>query len=223
MLVTLSGLDGAGKTALIHRLAPALKQQGHSVVLLTMYDHVGVYATVRALLRRFKTAFHDEALPPTSTGQLADDASGNGKGWSLKRLSRSTIVKRAILPFDIVVFSFMRLYLERFKGKIIILDRYFYDSIADVTAKAPWATVRALLALVPAASLPVFVDVSPQEAYDRKGEYPVAYMERRRKQYQRIFGHVANSLTLVNDDLETTVSTLIETISLKAHQRSPRT
>jgi thymidylate kinase len=183
MLITLSGLDGAGKTTLIHRLAPALEQQGHSVTLLTMYDHVGVYAAGRTLLRRFKTTFRDAALPTTSTGQLAEDVSDNGKSWSLKRLSRSAIIKCAVIPFDIVLFSFMRLYFEFFKGKTIILDRYFYDSIADVTAKAPWATVRALLTLVPATSLSVFVDVSSQKAYDRKGEYSVDYMERRRKQY----------------------------------------
>ena len=47
MLITFSGLDGAGKSTLIEWLRVALEAQRHRVAVLHLEHNVGVYATVR--------------------------------------------------------------------------------------------------------------------------------------------------------------------------------
>ncbi|HEU5262475.1 MAG TPA: hypothetical protein VFU41_13745, partial [Gemmatimonadales bacterium] len=47
MLITVSGLDGAGKSTLIGGLRAALERHGHTVAVLHMNDDVGVYAYAR--------------------------------------------------------------------------------------------------------------------------------------------------------------------------------
>src|SRR5207302_10624047 len=47
MLITFSGLDGAGKSTLIEWLRVALEAQRHRVAVLHLEHNVGVYAAVR--------------------------------------------------------------------------------------------------------------------------------------------------------------------------------
>ncbi|HEY6854406.1 MAG TPA: hypothetical protein VI139_09160, partial [Gemmatimonadales bacterium] len=49
MLITFSGLDGAGKSTLIGWLKAELERRKRAVTVLHMTDNVGVYAAVRAL------------------------------------------------------------------------------------------------------------------------------------------------------------------------------
>ena len=49
MLITFSGLDGAGKSTLVRWLQQTLERQNRRVVVFHMNDHVGVYAYLRRL------------------------------------------------------------------------------------------------------------------------------------------------------------------------------
>src|SRR5207302_10650652 len=49
MLITFSGLDGAGKSTLVRWLQQTLERQHRRVVVFHMNDHVGVYAYLRRL------------------------------------------------------------------------------------------------------------------------------------------------------------------------------
>src|SRR5918997_7233073 len=52
MLITFSGLDGAGKSTLIERLRKKLEAQDRRGPVFHMYRHVGLYACARFLLSR---------------------------------------------------------------------------------------------------------------------------------------------------------------------------
>ena len=47
MLITFSGLDGAGKSTLIEWLKTALEEQDRQVAIFHLNDHVGLYAYAR--------------------------------------------------------------------------------------------------------------------------------------------------------------------------------
>ena len=54
MLITLSGLDGAGKSTLIASLRTALEERQRPVAVLHLDDEVGVYAYARMVRDRLK-------------------------------------------------------------------------------------------------------------------------------------------------------------------------
>ena len=101
-----------------------------------------------------------------------------------------------------LVFFFHRLYLSKIKGDTLIMDRYFYDTLADVADGRQWSFVQMFLRLVPKPDLQVFVEVSPEKAFARKGEYSVDYLAKRRCKYHQIFSWVDDPVILSNDDLE---------------------
>ena len=83
-------------------------------------------------------------------------------------------------------------------------DRYFYDTLVDVADDGRWFWVRLLERLTPEPDVPVFLDVSPEESYARKGEYSVAYLARRSAGYQAIAPLVLSAVVLPNTDLGAT-------------------
>ncbi len=215
MLITFSGLDGAGKTTLIDKLSDMLRLRGYRVAVLTMYDHVGVYALVRYLrhlssrLRGWvaKMLPHQQVHPVGLAGQSKDGGPGLATRLIL-RVARAAVMRRIVLVIDLCLFPFYRLYFEKWRRRILILDRYFYDSLADVADGRHWFYIRLFLRFVPRPDLPVSVDICPRKAFARKGEYSVEYLTRRRGFYGEIFGGVDRPLVFVNDELDASLSHL---------------
>lgn len=216
MLITFSGLDGAGKSTLIRGLESTLQKQCRTVTVLTMYDHVGLYAFVRFVhdrLRRSSRRASEQygQIDHTTNGLHRLETAPVKYGWLMRTVLgvvRSTVVKQYVLFLDLPILLFYRLYLEKVKKHILVIDRYFYDSLADVADGHRWLYVRWFLRLVPTPRVPIFVDVSPEVAFARKDEYSVESMTKRRAIYQKIFGWVPTSVVLVNHDLDVTLRAL---------------
>lgn len=199
MLITFSGLDGAGKSTLIALLRQRLELDGRSVRVLTMYDHVGLYAAVRAV--RDRLAGHG-APASTDTDRLGGDLlPGRPASLGLKML-RHPGIKRIVYVFDLLLFVGYRLLLERCLGRVLILDRYFYDSLADVADGRRWVFVKAFLRLLPRPDVAVFVDVPAEVAFARKQEYPLDYLRERRRKYVKIFEWLDQPLIIANVDAQ---------------------
>jgi thymidylate kinase len=191
ILVTFSGLDGAGKTTLIRDLASELRSSGHRVRILTMYDDVSLYSYLRALRDR-----------PRGRARHAG-ASGGGVAGSgpLYSLVRSAPVRRLAYAGDLLSLTVRRLYHQRLRGEILILDRYLYDTLADAAAGG-WPSLSTLLRLTPRPDVPILVDVEPADAFARRAEYDVAYLTERRATYRRLFARIDGALVVRNDDRE---------------------
>lgn len=211
MLITFSGLDGAGKSTLISRLNEIMEGEGHRVCVRTMYFHLSLYAQIRHLRNRlfFWRDFSSNGKPSTYNlipNLEKPDVSDKSKLSErvVYGIFRSRFVRRLSLFGDLIIFSFYLMWKEVIRGEVLLVDRYFYDSLADVISqkKGGWRFVRFFLKLCPTPHLPVFVDVPPEVAYARKREYPLDYMKWRREIYQRIFKHLENPLVLDNQDLE---------------------
>lgn len=200
--MTFSGLDGAGKSTIIGALRAHLMDRGHKVTVLTMYDDIGLYAWVRKL-RAWRSGTTDLTSESTKVGATAVLA------------VRSPRVKRVVYWVDLAIFSVYRLWHEFICRRVLILDRYFYDSLADVADGYRWNYVWTFMKLVPPPTVPILLDTSPEDSYRRKGEYSVDYLARRQTIYHRIFSRVRRPVVISNDILEDTVRSVQETVSAR--------
>jgi len=80
-------------------------------------------------------------------------------------------LRRALYPVDLAIFLAIRFYVATVRRRVLVTDRYFYDTLVDVADDGRWFWVRLLERLTPEPDVPVFLDVSPEESYARKGEY----------------------------------------------------
>lgn len=203
MLISFSGLDGAGKSTLIARLRAELEHQGRAVTVLHMDDHVGVYAWLRAVRNRVLGAHRNGGR-----ATVAREAGPYPRGLrgSVRQLRDavvwSTLVRRLIYPIDLAIFLVYRLALEQLGRRVLIMDRYFYDHLVDVVDGRGWGWLRLLHRLTPTPDVAVLLVITPEEAYARKGEYSVGYLRARRDGFDRVFPWVPSAMLVSSRDLE---------------------
>lgn len=240
MLITFSGLDGAGKSTLIAWLAHALERDRHRVAVCHMNTGIGVYAAVRALRDvvrpRGQRAGHattvsvvgePAAIPAVARAAAphvtdAPDAGASRRARLRARLRRVryTLVwnkglRRALYPVDLLVFACYRFYVERVAKRILIMDRYFYDTLVDVGDGRRHGLLRLYERVTPAPTLAIFLDVGPEECFARKGEYSVEYLRRRWNAYHAVLPRVPTSVRLAARDLDAAKATLHELVAAR--------
>jgi len=209
VLITFSGLDGAGKSTLIAWLQGELERRARRVAVFHMNDHVGVYAYLRAI--------RDWLRPPRPAIQpRAADQTTAAPSRRL-RAARDAVIwnkplRRLLYLIDLAVFWAYRLLVERLRGRVLIMDRYFYDSLVDVSNGRGTRWVRLLARLTPTPDLAVFLDITPEESYARKGEYSVEYLRARWRHYRAVAPWVRTALVVNNRDLAATQRTLARAI-----------
>ena len=190
MLITVSGLDGAGKSTLIAALARDLEREGHGATVLHLNDHIGVYAWLRALRKWMRG--RPAEVPPRF------EPSATLRGRVRDRVLWSKLIRRIVYPLDLLVFQLVRFYVTRVQGRVLIMDRYFYDRLVDIvptsTRKISWAWVRLLARLTPVPELAVLLEVTPDEAFARKREYSVPYLTHRAAAYGWVFDWLPHAL-----------------------------
>lgn len=209
MIITFSGLDGAGKSTLIGELRKSLEQSGRKTVVRSMYDEISFYAVLRRLRDWIKGVppSKDRTPPPSNTFNLipnsfkpdvSDKKSGAAK--AVYGFFRSRFTRGLMLYADLIVIWLYRLWDEALNGRVLITDRFVYDSIADILDRDAPSSMPppGLLFLAPRPRAPIFVDVPAQVAFDRKAEYPLDYLEWRRNAYAGIFSRLKNPLVIDN-------------------------
>lgn len=212
MLITFSGLDGAGKSTLIDLLRQDLAAQRRRSVVLHMNDHVGVHAYLR-MLRNGVGAQSPNPDPSQWQAVRARESREAARPTSWRRRVRARLVRlrnavvwskalrRALYPLDLLVFLAYRVYLERVRRNVLIMDRYFYDTLVDVADGRRWGLLRLLERVTPEPDVAVYIDVDPETAFARKGEYSIEYLRRRHERYQTVFPWVRSRVTLPSGDL----------------------
>jgi thymidylate kinase len=229
MIITLSGLDGAGKSTLAEALKSSLERDGTPAVIFHMNKDVGLYAYLRNARDLIKGWVQPGKRPPEQ--EPAPEA-GSGPGASgakraLLEIRRRIIwnkpLRRWVDLGDLALFLAYRAYIEKFRGRVLIMDRYFYDRLADQADGRRWKYLRWFAGITPKPDVPVLVEVSPEEAFGRKGEYSIESMTLRRANYREIFSWVPESVILPNDDLEAAVEMLEQIVRSRMNRPRPRT
>ena len=209
MLVTFSGLDGAGKSTQIDLLNTHLQSLGHRVTTLTMYDHISVSAALRHLLRRLLR----RNTPRCSSTDSNETSSSDRFRFDKNRSDPLTsLLRQIVYILDLCRFLMVRAYQVYQRRQILVMDRYFYDSIANVDGTTGWKALyaRCFLALVPKPDLPILLNPDAYMAFRRKSEYPLEYMIQRRQVYFRIFRSVPAALIIDGEERPEEVHRLIQ-------------
>jgi thymidylate kinase len=209
VLITFSGLDGAGKSTLIAWLRGELERRARPVAVFHMNDHVGVYAYLRAIRDRLAPP----PTPPRPCPQARPAAAAATRAAPLARrlvAVRNAVIwnkqlRRLLYPIDLALFWVYRLVVEKLRGRVLIMDRYFYDTLVDITGARRSLQTRLLSWLTPAPSLSIYLDCNPENAFGRKNEYSVDYLRRRRLSYLKLISDLPSVLVLCTDqDLDAT-------------------
>jgi thymidylate kinase len=178
VVISFSGIDGAGKSTQIERLRKKFESSGATVLLLTFWDNV-------VFLPRFRAGVSHRVLGgEVGVGSPEKPVRRNDKNarrWYLT-------LARCVLYFSDV----MNLRRVVAKAKlhdvdVIIFDRYIYDQIAN--APTNWlgrAYVALLLKLTPKPDVALLLDADPEAALKRKPEYPLDFLFRYRNSYLRL-------------------------------------
>jgi thymidylate kinase len=224
VLITFSGLDGAGKTTLIHWLRTTLEQQDRSVAVYHMNDEVGLYAYARALRDRLRGQPRPQrgggaGMEHPQASRSARTAREHRSESRLRQL-RYTIVwnkplRRLLYPVDLLIFLGYRLWIEGIQQKILVMDRYFYDSLVDVADDDSWGLLRLLERITPVPDVPIFLDVNPEVASRRKNEHTLAYLRCRWAAYREVFQWVGPTVKLTDLPLTAAQSALQQVLLVR--------
>jgi thymidylate kinase len=214
MLISFSGLDGAGKSTLIQWMVMHLSERGVRATAFHMNDHIGVYAYARLLRDAMLRVLRAPGTPAADTAPAASSAASQTASrrkhivlTAARRIERIIVwngtVRSVLYPIDVLIFLFYRLWIEGVRRQVLVMDRYFYDTLVDLTVRRSPA-VRFLQWITPVPGVAVLLDISPEESFARKGEYSVPYLRQRHAAYHQVLPRARSMLLVRNDDLAAT-------------------
>ncbi|MGD2072945.1 MAG: hypothetical protein PVG65_05610 [Candidatus Thorarchaeota archaeon] len=167
MIISISGVDGSGKTTLSLYLMNIFAKNGRRVE----YIHMTKWTMVNKLGRILKNTFGIERQELTSKKK---------KGVSIIK----SIIKFMYIV-DILLFYFYSIYMCKVRGIVLVCDRYFYDlGIQAIYIGMFNESFESIYwHLVPKPDISFLLDINPLVAKVREGDHDISYYENKRKLY----------------------------------------
>jgi thymidylate kinase len=176
IVVSFSGVDGAGKTTQIENLRSLAHAFGLRDTLLTFWDNIVV-------LSRYREGFVHRVYgsergigAPDKPVQRRDK---NVRAWYL------SLVRHGLYLLDALHLAWVLAKAKRSDVDLVIVDRYIYDELANLPLENPLTRVfvQFVKGVVPAPDIAYLLDADPVAARIRKPEYPVEFMQQSRRAY----------------------------------------
>lgn len=180
LLISFSGIDGAGKTTQIDNLIDVLRDAGLRTRLIAFWDDIATF-------RRFREGLGHAIF----RGETGVGAPGNPVNRRDKNIQNPfTIAARMVLCLiDAINMRFAIAKIRRTQdADVVIFDRYLYDQLVnlDIRYRASRIYTQLLLKFVPRPDIAFLLDADPELARARKPEYPVDYLRNTRACYLAI-------------------------------------
>jgi len=176
LIVSFSGIDGAGKSTQIQKLREYLGAHGVAVKELAFWDNVVMFPRMRAGFSRRVLQSDGSIGTPEKPADRRDKNTQNAP----------LLLGRSVLHlFDVMN---LRRIVNKSKADnsgVVICDRYIYDQLAALPMQSWWARAfaRVLLRVAPKPDLSYVLDADPEVARARKPEYPLEFMRKYRSSY----------------------------------------
>lgn len=190
LLVSFSGVDGAGKSTQIASLKNRLEQAGLRVRVITFWDNIACLTGLRedAGHRVFKG---DKGVGSPEAPITRRDK--NVQSWPMSCIR--------LLLYLLDAFStraMVRDVTSAMAEDVIIFDRYMYDELANLNLRNPLirAYIRILMKFVPRPDVSYVLDADPVKAHLRKPEYPLDFVILNRQAY-RNFAAIVGGMAII--------------------------
>src|SRR5579872_917950 len=179
ILVTFSGIDGAGKSTQIDKLCKRLAEAGLSVRQFTFWDNVVPFSRLRAA---FSHKFLDSEGGIGAAGKPVNRNDKNVRTWYL------SAARSALYLMDALSLRRSVTAARKCGSDVVIFDRYLYDQLAVLPLEHTMGRqyARFLLSLVPTPNVAYLLDADPEAARARKPEYPIDFLRQYRSNYLRL-------------------------------------
>jgi len=189
IVVSFSGLDGAGKTTHIEALRRLASQLGLSTTLVTFWDDVVVGTRYR---EGFVHKVFGSEKGVGTPGRPVERRDKNVRAGYL------TLVRHLLYLLDAVHLRVVLSRVRRGGAVVIIVDRYIYDELANLPLENRFSAVyaRALALAAPRPHIAFLLDAVPELARARKPEYSVEFLRQSRQSYLRL-AHLLGDMTIV--------------------------
>ncbi len=176
VLISFSGIDGAGKSTQIDHLESELARSGRQSYRLAFWDDVVVLKSIREGVTH-KVFKSEKGIG--APGRPVARRDKNVRAWYL------SLVRSAFYLLDAIHLRLTVKRALRMRVDVIIFDRYLHDELANLPLGNPIARayIRFLAWLAPRPDLAMVLDADPAAACLRKPEYPVQFAERCRRTY----------------------------------------
>lgn len=179
LLITFSGVDGAGKSTSIASLTEWLANGGTQVRVVTFWDQVVV---IRRLRARITSAWFRGETGVGVPGDPIRRRDKNLRPWY------ATLGRCLLYVFDAIHLRMVAEKMRTSKVDVLIFDRYIYDQLATLPIEQTAIRIyaRILAKLVPRPNIAYLLDADPDAAFARKPEYPLDFLREYRSSYLRL-------------------------------------
>jgi len=200
LVITFSGVDGAGKSTVIEHVKETLEKKWRKRVVVIRHR-----PSVLPILSAWK--YGKAGAEARSVQSLPRQGQNHGLGSSLARF--------AYYYADYVVGQAVIWLRHTRRGHVVLYDRYYFDFINDgrrSNIHLPARLTQALYAFVNKPRLNFFLYADPQEILRRKQELSASTITQLTQQYQALFGQLgaryrrSRYVPIENQDLDTTLA-----------------
>jgi thymidylate kinase len=176
IVVSFSGLDGAGKTTQIDNLRALMESLGLRDTMLTFWDNIVVLSRYR---EGFVHKVYGSERGIGAPDKPVERRDKNVRAWYL------SLIRHGLYLLDAIHLRWVLAKAKRGPYDVIIVDRYIYDELANLPLENPFsrAFVRFIRTIAPQPDLAYLLDADPIAARARKPEYPVEFMQKSRRAY----------------------------------------